>query len=102
MKRSRRRTQKKLNKYVLICAFIAILAILIAATGMFVQAQEKNEVLYTSIEIQDNDTLWAIASTYCDPDEESITEYIENIKEINNISSDQIISGNYLIIYEYQ
>ena len=100
MRRSRRVNNKKLNKYVLVCAFIAIFAIILAATGMFVQADEKNNITYTSIEIMEDDTLWNIAETYCNTEEESIQEYIDNIKEINNISSDKIISGNYLIVYE--
>ena len=101
MSRNKRVNNKKINKYVLICAFIAIFAIILAATGMFVQADEKNNITYTSIEIMEDDTLWDIAKAYCDTEEESIQEYIDNIKEINNISSDKIISGNYLIIYEY-
>lgn len=101
MRRSRRVSKKRFNKYVLVCAFIAIFAVILAATGMFVQANEKSNITYTSIEIMEDDTLWDIAKTYCDTEEESIQEYIDNVKEINNISSDKIISGNYLIIYEY-
>ena len=108
MKRNRRthlrnkRSRSNINKYVFICAFIAIFAIILAATGMFVQANEKNNIVYSSIEIKEHDTLWDIATRYCDTDEESINEYIDNIKDINSISSDNITSGNYLIIYEYK
>lgn len=101
MKRSRRTKRTTINKYVLICAFIAVFAIILAATGMFAQANENNNITYESIMIENNDTLWDIATKYCDTDEESISEYIDNIKEINNISSDKIVSGNYLIIYTH-
>ncbi len=101
MKRSRRTKGTNINKYVLICAFIAVLAIILAATGMFAQANEQNNVTYESIMIEADDTLWDIAVEYCDTDQESISEYIDNIKEINNISSDMIVSGNYLIVYTY-
>ncbi len=96
------RYNRKFNKYVLVCAFIAVFLIILAATGMFVQAQERNNISYTSIEIKEHDTLWDIANTYCDTSNESISEYIENIKEINNLTSDNITSGNYIIIYEYK
>ena len=101
MKRSRRSNRTSINKYVLVCAFIALFAIILAATGIFVQANENNNITYESIMIENNDTLWDIATEYCDTEQESISEYIDNIKEINNISSDKIVSGNYLIIYTY-
>lgn len=99
MKRSRRSNNTKINIYVLICAFIAVFAIILAATGMFVQADEKSNITYESIQIKPNDTLWDIATEYCDTEQESVLEYIENIKEINHLSSDNIASGNYLIVY---
>lgn len=101
MKRRRRSNRTKINKYVLICAFIAIFAIILAVTGMFAQANEKNNITYESIMIEDHDTLWDIATEYCDTEYETISDYIQNIKKINNISSDKIVSGNYLIIYTY-
>lgn len=101
-RRSSRRKNNLPSKYVFICAVIALFAIILAATGIFVHAQEASNIEYTSIEIQLNDTLWDIAQAYCDTDIESIHEYIDNIKEINNLSSDNITSGNYIIIYEYK
>lgn len=102
MKRSRRIKKTNINRYVLVCAFIAVFAIILAATGIFVQAGEKHDKTYYSIEINTSDTLWGIAENYCDTDKESIQEYIDNIKDINNLSSDKIISGNYIIVYEYK
>ena len=102
MKRSRRIKKTNITRYVLICAFIAVFAIILAATGIFVQAGEKHDKTYYSIEINTSDTLWGIATDYCDTDKESIQEYIDNIKDINNLSSDKIISGNYIIVYEYK
>ncbi len=98
--RSRRsRDSKRYNRYVLVCAFIAVFAIALAATGIFTHANEKDDKVYTSIEIAEGDTLWNIACDNYNSEEESIQEYIDNVKKINNMSSDRITSGNYLIIY---
>lgn len=61
------------------------------------EAEEKTKY-YKSIMIEAGDTLWSIAEEYCDNDTLSITEYIEEIKEINNIKNEKIKSGNYLVI----
>jgi len=91
----------RVNNYVLICAFIAVFAIILALSGMFVQAEEKNSITYESIQIENNDTLWDIAERYCNTDKESISDYIYKVKELNNLSSDNITSGNYILIYTY-
>ena len=69
----------------------------------FVSAQEKNdnEVLYkyyTSIEIQPGDTLWEIASETMTSEYDSVPEYVEVLKRMNDLSSDQIQAGQNLII----
>ena len=91
-----------INRYDLICAFIAIFAIILAVSGMFVQADERSTIIYESILIDNDDTLWNIAVEYCDTDKENINEYISNVKELNNLSSDKITYGNYLLIYKYE
>lgn len=98
----RRNHDIRINRYVLLCAFVALFAVILAATGMFVQANEKSDIVYSSVEIHSHDTLWDIANTYCDTKKESINDYIENLKSINNMSSDRINSGNYIIVYEFR
>lgn len=59
-------------------------------------AQRATQTSYESIRIQEGDSLWNIAEEYCGT--ESVTSYVSELKELNNISSDTIHSGSYLLI----
>ena len=54
-------------------------------------------MLYKSITIHENDTLWSIAEQY-KPKSYSVDRYIKELKELNHLQSDQIYTGNKLII----
>lgn len=53
---------------------------------------------YTSVELQDGDTLWTIAETYMDESYESVEAYIEELKEINQLQTSDIQKGCYLTV----
>lgn len=55
---------------------------------------------YTSIRIEQGDTLWAIAQEY-KLDSESVQDYIDEVMEMNDLSSEQITAGKSLMIYYY-
>ncbi len=88
-------------------AGLAILFIILLATAGFaartVTAQDNKEriKLVTSIEIEKGDSLWSIASEYMSEEYDSINDYIEEIKDSNGISSDEIHSGNFIIVPYY-
>ena len=48
--------------------------------------------------LQEGDTLWGIAEEYMDESYSSIEEYIIELKKINNLDSDEIHEGSYLMI----
>ena len=54
-------------------------------------------VVYKCITIRENDTLWSIAEQY-KPESYSIDRYIKELRELNHLQSNQIYSGNKLII----
>lgn len=56
---------------------------------------------YKSVEIEAGDTLWSIAEEYMSDDYNSAFDYIREIKYINNIQTDKITVGKYLIIPYY-
>lgn len=57
---------------------------------------------YKSIEIQDGDTLWGIAEEYMNEQYyDCIQEYIAELKEINQLVTDDIQSANYLTVVYY-
>lgn len=55
---------------------------------------------YTSIHIEQGDTLWDIAQQY-KLETESTQDYIDEVMEMNQLSSDQITAGKSLMIYYY-
>ena len=85
----------------------AILAavLLIAVTGIggrmiIANASVKEGQYYTSITIEDCDTLWDIEARY-NTGAENKEQYIRSIMQMNHMSSDILYSGQNLIIYYY-
>ena len=60
---------------------------------------------FTSIQVEAGDTLWSIAEEYADEDHyASNKEYINEVKMMNKLRNDEIVSGQYLVIpyYSYE
>ena len=73
------------------------------ADSPIVYAEEHlSDIQYKVIEIEYGDTLWNIAKENMTPGYSDINEYIDEIKECNQLSSDRITSGNYLMIPYYE
>ena len=56
---------------------------------------------YKSIVIRDGDTLWNIAKEYQTDEYENTQEYIDELMELNNLSSDAIHEGQHLMVVYY-
>ena len=71
-----------------------------------VKAQESaNDIQYKVVEIKDGDSLWSIAKENMDNTNDSgfinIYQYIHEIKRCNNMKSNQINTGCYLMVPYY-
>ena len=71
-----------------------------------VKAQESaNDIQYKVVEIKDVDSLWSIAKENMDNTNDSgfinIYQYIHEIKRCNNMKSNQINAGCYLMVPYY-
>mgnify|MGYP000658189796 CR=1 FL=1 len=66
------------------------------------EADTRPEKYYTSIHLKDGDTLWSIAQTYCADSEESVEEYVRELRQMNSLSDDHIDAGHYLTIRYYK
>lgn len=65
-------------------------------------AREVNrQKYYKSVSIQDGDTLWEIASQNMSDEYESVESYVEELKKVNDLASDQISIGQYLTVPYY-
>lgn len=108
-RRSDIRRKKQVAKQKLVISLIAI--VMIAAGSIFfgstftsAKESEDKETLYKyhkSIVIESGDSLWTIAREYCTDKSIEIHDYVEELKELNNLSSDQIHAGQHLLVVYY-
>lgn len=54
-----------------------------------------------SIEIKEGDTLWSIASDYVTDEYKDLHDYIDEIKNSNGMATDEIHTGNFIIVPYY-
>ena len=101
-----RRTRQIIERVLLTICIIALLAI--GSNALFSKAtttEEANEIYYTyytELEIMEGDSLWEIAGEYMENGPyESRNDYINEVIEINQLSSTNIIKGQYLVIPYY-
>lgn len=87
---------------ILLTVIAILLCVLIGSSiGSFSQsnaARQDSYKYYTSIEIQKGDTLWDIATEYMTSEYGNISEYVEELKEVNHLGDDAIHAGQYLTI----
>ena len=95
----------QIQRYLIISFLAVFLTILgvILGSNLLASSQSKasNEVntykYYTSIEVQKGDTLWTIAQQYAG-DDADYASYIEEVKDMNQLTSDTIHAGEYLTV----
>lgn len=83
---------------------LALVGSSVAAAGKS-SASDQNALAkkyYTSILIQDGDSLWSIAEQYRSEEYSSLQDYIHEVVEINGLTSETIYSGQYLTIPYYE
>lgn len=54
--------------------------------------------LVASVEIKHGDTLWSIASEFYSDEYDDMNDYIKEIMYSNGMASDEIRTGNYIIV----
>jgi hypothetical protein len=86
---------------------VAVLLLLVLFSVFFItktvtaQRAVDRTKLVTCIEVQKGDTLWSIASSYFTDEYHDLNEYINEIKDSNGMVSDEIHTGNYIIVPYY-
>ncbi len=79
----------------------SILLIMLLGTIIVNASDTKQpDKYYTSVMIEQHDTLWSLESQYNNGAEDRDT-YINNIKQLNHMSNDTIIDGSYILLYYY-
>lgn len=91
---------------VLMVVFIMLLSGFFGRSLMYVMAEEETsdlpERFYTSIRLEEGDTLWSIAQAYYRNSDESIEDYVRELRQINSLSDDHIDAGHYLTVRYYK
>lgn len=92
------------HSFIAILSFTFILMTALFACTNFAEASDHTVqsgsscVLYKSIQLKSGDSLWSIAEEYMPEGITSIQDYIEELKEINGLESDEIHEGRYLTV----
>lgn len=101
-KREKRKKQVRRNIILIVLSTLIISAFLVFFNSMSIQASDKDHTVsykyFKSIYISQGDTLWSIAKENMDEHYESTHEYINEVKHMNSLTSNQIVCGSYLII----
>ena len=104
--RIRRQREMKKNFLIFIMTIGLIITCTISMNGFLSNAKgdstDDSCKYYRSISVANDDTLWSIAEKFMDEQHyDCINEYIEEVKHMNNLTSDVIHYGEYLIIPYY-
>ena len=104
--RRRRQLEVRRNICVLILSIAAAVVLSAFLVSISTQASELEHgaeyKYYKSIAVTKGDTLWSIAKENMDKDHyKSVSEYVSEIKIMNAMKSDSIVSGSYIIIPYY-
>lgn len=91
------------HRTILVAIIILILGFVIWGGSHVVNANSKAEYTknFVSIMIQEGDTLTSIAHSYA-KSEADYKDYIDEVMYINNLNSDVIHSGCYLLVPVYE
>ena len=102
-----RRTKQIIERVLLTLCLIALLAI--GSSAILTKATTTEEAknvyykYYTQIEIQDGDSLWDLAGKYMENGPyKSRNDYMNEVVEINQLSSTTIIKGQHLLVPYYE
>ena len=107
IRNNRRKRQRELRRkgffllLSLILTFVIGITFFSFSTRASNSSKENSYKYYTSIILQDGDSLWSLAEENCDGHYQSKQAYINEIKKINGLSDDNLISGQYLVIPYY-
>ena len=102
-----RRTKQIIERSLLTVCIIALLAICSSAILTKATTSDNAEKVYykyfTQIEIQKGDSLWTLAGEYMENGPyESRKEYMEEVAELNQLSSTTLFEGQALIVPYYE
>lgn len=108
IRRNRMKRRRELRKHILTLALTFVLVITCSMMFFTVKtkAQNSDEAIYykyyKSITVSRGDSLWTYAAEYADEDHyDNYQNYIDEILQMNGLSSEDITAGQHLVIPYY-
>lgn len=108
IRNNRIRRQREMRKNFLMLVMTVCLVVTCSISLNSFRSDAKDDSVktsykyYKSITIDNSDTLWSIAEEYMDEEHyDSINAYINEVKDMNSLTDDEIQYGEHLIIPYY-
>ena len=109
LRRSAMRARKRamrVKRFVLLIVLAAVLAVVMPAITSYAGGSHEEPKVpsykyYDSICIMYGDTLTSIAGKYCSKEFKSREAYIDEVKSINHMTDDKLVTGDYIVIPYY-
>lgn len=97
------RVMRRRNLFLLTMGFVAFLFLTVGVLHSSAGSEKEHKFkYYTSVVIEEGDTLWTIADQYMDRSIQDKIAYINEVKSINHIKNgDRIVAGKMLIVPYY-
>ena len=94
---------KKMQRRAFLLSAFCLLLLFSCSYVFTSRAQNSNETVkyYRSIEVAPGDTLWDIAGDYTSVEYKDRYAYIDEVKKLNHLTSDQISAGEFLTVPYY-
>ena len=97
--------RKLMVKLVAACFAVLLFVTIFMGRTMFTSmAKEESGATpyYKSVQIQEGDSLWGLASQYKDGSSMSTHEYVDQLRQMNGLKKDTIHAGQYLTVVYYK
>lgn len=105
--KKQQRTKQIYIRLISIACLIFTIGVIYSTNFFQINAEASSEQglitykYYTSVTVQEGETLWDIANTFMSDEFSSIQKYIAEVKNINHLSNAKIYAGEELIVPYY-
>jgi cell division protein YceG involved in septum cleavage len=102
----RERTVRFQKRFIALAGVLILSIMILLCTSIRAFAGSKNEPkpvykYYTSVMVENGDTLWSIADKYADGYSVDKADYIAEVRELNHLQDDVIHYGEYIVVAYY-
>lgn len=86
-----------------VVAFIAAVIILCGTIHIFASSTDSRPYnkYYTSVRVEDGDTVWSIADRYITDSQVSKRDYVDEVCRLNSLTDGNVRSGDYIVVAYY-